>query len=78
MHAMMAVGAEKFEAQLHAADMRLHLADEIEGVVEQRRIDRDIDRVAHAPFSGAGVAAGKFAAIVFAPLSSVAIRRERR
>ena len=78
MHAMMAIGAEKLEAQFHPADMCLDPAGQIERVVQPRGVDCDVEWIAHAAFSDVAVGAGKFAAMVFAPLSNVEIRRFSR
>ena len=76
--AMMAIGAEKLEAQFHPADMCLDPAGQIERVVQARGVDCDVEWIAHAALSDVAVGAGKFAAMVFAPLSNVAIRRFSR
>ena len=52
MHTVMAVRTEKFEAKLYATDMVLDPADKRDRLVQIRRVDGDIKRVAHVVSPG--------------------------
>ena len=57
-HALLAVGAEEFEAQLQAADVRARPRGDRFGAGDVGRVDRDIDRAHIECPSGAGVSTG--------------------
>src|SRR5690606_19647947 len=62
VHSVVPVGAEEFEAQLHAADVRLDLAGQCLGRVELRQVESEVDGVGHrvslGRSSGTSVVAG--------------------
>ena len=47
MHAMVAIGAEKFETKLYPANLSLDTACQFQRVFEIGRVDGDEDRVGH-------------------------------
>src|SRR5689334_24714823 len=64
-HALLAVGAEEFETELHSAGDAEHVASERCGAVNVRRVDGDEDRVhATGSFASASFSAGSEAARV--------------
>ncbi len=58
VHTVMAVGAEEFEPELQAADVRLDLLRQRLGRFQLRDVEREIDRIAQGCSRSSGPASG--------------------